>query len=100
MPNRNPPASELLERLRQLHGGSCQHVGSKGLCGSKHKLEFAHLQPTGLQGRGRGSRARYLDIKRHPLAYALLCRQHHLLLDGPYGRSEPQQPAEKDPVPF
>lgn len=44
-------------------------------------MEFAHLAPTGLQGRGRGLRARVLDIERNPQAYALLCRHCHKGLD-------------------
>lgn len=41
------------------------------------RLEFAHLRSTGLDGRGRGLRARYLDVVRHAWDYVLLCWPCH-----------------------
>ena len=45
------------------------------------RLEFAHLSPTDVRGRGRGQWERYLDVKRHPDRYLLLCHTHHRFMD-------------------
>jgi hypothetical protein len=60
-----------MEALRAERGGRCE------VCGSLVRLEWAHVQPTGLAGRGRGLQRRYLDVKRHPCAYRLLCHACH-----------------------
>lgn len=78
--NRNPPAGELLDRLRDARGWKCERCGGRGVRRGQHPgLEFAHTQPTALSKipRGRGSRARYYDIRKHPAAYALLCKVCH-----------------------
>lgn len=93
--NRNPPASLLRQRLLVRFGEVCTAAG----CGSRHRLEFAHIAHTGLNGRGRGSRNRYYDILRHPECYRLLCRTHHRALDGPWG-SYPPPGAPEDAPPF
>lgn len=54
--NRNPPTLILFEFLVKLWGGVCE------ICGDVHRLEFAHIRPTRLKGRSRGSRHRYLDV--------------------------------------
>src|SRR5688572_10409501 len=64
--------------LREERGDKCECTeerchGEQQPCGSKIKLEFAHIKPTPLTGRGRGSTRRYYDIKRNPDAYRLLC---------------------------
>ena len=68
-------ARPILEKMRSDRGNKCLQ------CSSVNRLEFAHLRPTGLRGRGRGMDARMRDIKNHPNDYILLCRKCHLLLD-------------------
>lgn len=51
-----------------------------GVCGSRTGIQFAHLEPTGLNGMGRGGQRRYIDIKRNPTKYIPLC-------GGPNGRN-------------
>jgi hypothetical protein len=60
-----------VQLLRDERGNRCRR------CGSRVKLEFAHVQATALQGRSRGSIHRYYDIKKNPGAYELLCRDCH-----------------------
>jgi len=45
------------------------------------KREFAHLHPTGLNGRSRGSYERYKDIITNKDCYILLCKKHHQMFD-------------------
>ncbi len=66
----------LERRLLAQRGNECQK------CGSKDWLEWAHLEPTGLKGEGRGKRRRLLDVKRNPTRHALLCKLDHAELDG------------------
>lgn len=47
----------------------------------KGPLEFAHIKPTGLCGRGRGLRNRYFDILRNPDCYQLMCSACHKWMD-------------------
>jgi len=61
--------------LRLSFGNCCQH------CGTKENLEFAHKEPTGLDGKGRGSYARFKDICRNKDKYLLLCKDCHLKYD-------------------
>lgn len=65
----------LQQRLVDALGGRCRS------CTRKAGLEFAHIKPTGSTGRGRGKKARLLDVKNNLDAYALLCRPHHLAYD-------------------
>lgn len=44
--------------------------------------EWAHLEPTGLRGNGRGRNKRILDILKHRKSYARLCKKCHKILDG------------------
>lgn len=44
--------------------------------------EWAHLEPTGVKGRGRGRNRRTLDILKHRSSYARLCKKCHDILDG------------------
>jgi len=50
-------------------------------CRSIHNLQFAHRRETGLNGKGRGSKDRLLDVIHYPRAYALLCSECHLHYD-------------------
>lgn len=52
-------------------------------CQATRGLEMAHLEPTGLSGRGRGWERRYLDAIRNPNSYVLLCRACHVAYDNP-----------------
>ena len=45
------------------------------------KLQFAHLEPTGLQGPSRGLTNRYLDVLKNPNKYTLLCVDCHREFD-------------------
>jgi transcription elongation factor Elf1 len=67
--------TKLKEQLYQIHGNRCF------FCGSTKQLEFAHLEPTGLNGMGRGRINRYLDIKKHVGSYMLLCHECHRQFD-------------------
>lgn len=58
-----------------LLGNKCQN------CGNIYALEFAHKKKTDLNGRGRGSNDRYLDVLRHPDSYILLCKPCHTDFD-------------------
>lgn len=62
---------------KHLWGGKCQKCGSDKI----DKLEFAHVSPTGLNGRGRGRKERYYDVKNHPESYNLLCEDCHAEFD-------------------
>ncbi|MGH7259958.1 MAG: hypothetical protein ACREI9_04670 [Nitrospiraceae bacterium] len=98
-----------MERLRERFGGEC------GECGITHgalrylqngnvlvmTLEFAHVEATGLKGRGRGRTKRIHDIRRNPEAYRLLCRQCHMDLDfNGHDRWNPQASKPELEVPF
>ena len=65
-----------MDELRNQFGGKCKN------CGSKKKLEFAHILPTELcgtkHGKGRGSDRRIFDIKNNPSSYVLLCSICHM----------------------
>ena len=66
------------ERRRKLvndFGGICAH------CTSKSELEFAHVIPTKLSGKGRGMPQRIYDVLKHPLNYLLLCSNCHYKFD-------------------
>ncbi len=75
-------ALRLKARLLRNRKNRCRACWRNGHVVTRHGLEFAHLQPTGLDGLGRGRKARLLDIRRNPRAYALLCVVHHGELDG------------------
>ena len=50
-------------------------------CGSNKKLEFCHLEPTNLNGKGRGKEQRYYDIIRNKDKYTFLCKKCHRKYD-------------------
>lgn len=65
-------------------GGYCGAGAPPGVgCGANGRtpLEFAHLRPTGLDGRSRGWERRHADVKAHPFDYCLLCRDCHREFD-------------------
>jgi 5-methylcytosine-specific restriction endonuclease McrA len=66
---------KAMRHLKQDRGGKCQKCGNGG------RLEFAHIEPTDLNGRGRGRKERYYDVINNPTAYLLLCRNCHKLFD-------------------
>lgn len=86
--------ARLRERVMALFEPSCEE------CGSSERLEFAHVQPTKLKGRGRGTYHRLRDVERNHEAYRLLCRPCHVDLD--YGGGDPWKPAQREleEVPF
>lgn len=81
------------QRLVEAWGGFCGAGAPPGVgCGrsnlggsqapwDERRLEFAHLIPTGLEGRSRGWERRYQDVRNHPYAYALLCPPCHRKFD-------------------
>lgn len=64
---------QVFNDLKADRGGKCEIPG----CEETEDLEFAHVQPTDLGGRGRGRKERYYDIKNNPDSYRLLCKGHH-----------------------
>jgi hypothetical protein len=60
-------------------GGKCETLN----CGRKHRLQFAHKEPDGVNGRGRGLIRRILAVKRAPQKYIVLCHWCHLRFDMP-----------------
>jgi len=66
---------ERRKRLIQEFGGRCEE------CSTTENLEFAHKEPTGLDGRGRGRKERVYDVIKNPEKYRLLCRDCHRVYD-------------------
>lgn len=62
--------------LIEEYGGRCQD------CAKAYDLEFAHLGPTGLCGRGRGKSRRLFDILQNRDLYRLVCFECHDIRDG------------------
>lgn len=50
-------------------------------CGSNEDIQFAHINPTKLNGMGRGRNARYYDIIKHPEDYRPKCKECHRKFD-------------------
>ena len=61
--------------LRKQYDGMCNK------CGWPSHSEFAHVNPTGLSGRGRGNTRRLANILRYPASYTLLCSECHRKYD-------------------
>jgi len=61
-----------LTELRKERENKCEQCNMK-----KNRLEFAHIKPTGLNGKGRGRNRRVLDIMKNKDCYKLLCRSCH-----------------------
>ena len=68
-----------MEALRKERGGRC--ILELDGCWLTRGLEFAHITPTPVNGRGRGLPQRYHDIKNNPEAYLLVCRACHAKAD-------------------
>lgn len=51
------------------------------MCGTTERLEFAHINDTGLNGLGRGRKERYYDVINNPDDYVLLCKTCHREFD-------------------
>ena len=76
MTNRqNRRAPERRNELIIEFGGKCEE------CHSTESLEFAHKEPTGLSGRGRGRKERLYDVINNPDKYRLLCKDCHEMYD-------------------
>jgi hypothetical protein len=45
---------------------------------NREQLEFSHLRPTGLSGKGRGRSRRISDIVSNPTSYILSCHRRNL----------------------
>ncbi len=56
-------------------GGYCEY------CKGNDRLEFAHVTPTELNGRSRGSFSRVKDVINNPDSYLLLCWECHKMFD-------------------
>jgi hypothetical protein len=76
----------------------CQEEG----CDSVAQLEFAHLDWTPVQGRGRGMKRRYLDILANPTKYKRICHECHVARDGEfyYNRFKARWIPEHEEMPF
>lgn len=59
------------------------------ICGSTKKLEFAHIEETDLDGRGRGRGERIYDVIKFPWKYNLFCHECHWLHDHPVSEEAP-----------
>ena len=75
--------AQKFKELKAAWGNVCNMVD----CNNTHGLEFAHVAPTPLNGRGRGQSVRYYDIKKHPERYLLICRSCHVDID--FGGDDP-----------
>lgn len=80
-PKRDPRGvwRQRIWKLREARGHQCERVSVETgkRCRAVNDLEFSHLKPTGLNGRGRGQTQRYLDIERNPDCYEPVCKKHH-----------------------
>jgi len=89
--------ARLRARAMALLGGPrCQECGlSEWEDFEPARLEFAHVAPTRIRGRGRGTYHRLRDVLRNPEAYRLFCRPCHMDLD--YGGRDPWELRQPDP---
>lgn len=83
-----------VENVRSAIGDRCFHCSTPG--SKKNQLEFAHLQPTGLNGRSRGAHHRRLDLLKNLDKYTYLCNHCHKEFDGNNTQGiKPQSIAER-----
>lgn len=76
MTNRqNKWIKKAFRELRKEYGNRCY------FCGKEFSLQFAHIKPTKLSGRGRGRKERYYDIKNNLESYLLTCSEHNYLAE-------------------
>jgi len=77
MTNRqNKDIKRLKKKLIKQFGGKCI------VCGKTTNLEFAHIKPTKLNGKGRGRKERYYDVLKNPDYYCLTCKEHNSFVEG------------------
>ena len=76
------------QQLLDMFGNKCQEL----TCRAHTHLQFAHVLPTKLRGRGRGRKERLTDIRKHPESYTLFCDKHHKLYDGGVSLQFKQRP--------
>jgi len=74
------------EEMRAQCGNRYELCGIEGV-----ELQFAHIKPTKLTGRGRGLIARYYDIKKNPNSYVLACEGCHEDFDSKVVDNETRQ---------
>ena len=67
------------ELLHEKFGGECWDP--KCHESDMANLEFAHIFPTQVKGRGRGRKERIYDVSKNPGSYAYVCKYHHIILD-------------------
>jgi hypothetical protein len=79
VPFQGPEARRWKREEIARRGCKCQRPG----CGRKDRLQFAHKEPDGVNGRGRGMLRRICAVKRAPDKYELLCHWCHLRRDRP-----------------
>jgi hypothetical protein len=86
----------VMEQWRSLPCEHCQDTA--------RRHQMAHLRPTKVSGRGRGTSARYRDSLRHPDHYAVLCTRCHIHLDRQpdvqWARCPADLPYAQDPPPW
>ena len=66
---------KAFQKLRDEFGGCCQK------CKDTENLEFAHVLDNEFNGRGRGRKERYYNIKNNKQDYILLCESCHSEFD-------------------
>lgn len=66
---------QVIQRERDKRGNMCEVCGDLG--GIPTTLQFHHIKPTALNGRGRGLNRRAKDIRDNPDCYILLCPACH-----------------------
>jgi hypothetical protein len=80
MPNEaNRNVLRTREILIERFGGKCWFENCEE--DDPTKLEFAHIFPTRLKGRGRGRKERIYDVSKNPDCYALVCSYHNGQID-------------------
>lgn len=66
---------QLKKKLHSLYGNRCY------FCSATTGLEFAHVLPTKLNGKGRGRSRRLIDVKHNTDKYLLTCKKHNNLAE-------------------
>ena len=70
-------AKILRELLIKAFFGKCWFKD----CEKVENLEFFHIKPTELNGKGRGRWQRVYDVINNPCSYGLACKNHHIYFD-------------------
>lgn len=82
MSNPNDWFRKRMDELRASRGNRCEEIEGGIRCEATTALEWAHIKETPVNGWGRGRNRRILDIMKHTDHYKLLCKPHHLRMDG------------------